>query len=142
VAFIGKDPPASFERDPTIRYEVTSEPGESGILAAKEPALEPAQPSTSGDRVHTRHNIPVALSLETFTEAGEVENVESTVTENISRGGATIFTGLDVPIGRFVRVSSPDYNLTVHAVVRGRSQGAGGMPRMHIEFIDREWPVD
>lgn len=142
VAFIGKHPPASFEKDPTIRYEVTSELSESGILAAKEPGPEPTQPSSVSDRIHTRHNIPVALSLETFTETGEVENVESTVTENISRGGATIFTGLDVPIGRFVRVSSADYNLTVHAVVRGRSQGTGGMPRMHIEFIDREWPVD
>lgn len=142
VAFIGKHPPASFERDPSTRYEVTSELSESGILAVKEPASEPTQPTAVSDRIHTRHNIPVALTLETFTEAGEVESVESTVTENISRGGATIFTGLDVPIGRFVRVSSPDYNLTVHAVVRGRSQGTGGMPRMHLEFIDREWPVD
>lgn len=142
VAFVGKDPPASYEQDPTQRYEVSSELGESGMLAIKEPAIEHSQPSTGSDRVHTRHNMPVALSLETFTETGEVADVESTVTENISRGGATIFTGLDVPIGRFVRISSPEYNLTIHAVVRGRSQGTGGMPRMHLEFIDREWPVD
>jgi hypothetical protein len=142
VAFIGKDPPVSFEQDPSTRYEVTSELGESGMLGIREPLSENSEPSTANERLHTRHNIPVALSLETFTETGEVAAVESTVTENISRGGATIFTGLDVPIGRFVRLSSPEYNLTVHAVVRGRSQGTAGMPRMHLEFIDREWPVD
>ena len=142
VAFIGKRPPASYENDPTKRYEVTSDVSESGMLAIQEPATAYSPPSASSERVHTRHSIPVPLSLETFTETGEVANIESTITENISRGGATIFTSLEVPIGRFVRVSSPEYNLTVHAVVRGHSHGAGGMPRMHIEFIDQEWPMD
>ena len=142
VAFIGKHPPASYETDPTRRYEVSAKPNESGMLEVKEPAPECSTPSVASERLHTRHNIPVPLSLETFTEAGEVSDIESTITENISRGGATIFTSLDVPIGRFVRLSSPEYNLTVHGVVRGRSLGATGMPRMHIEFVDREWPVD
>jgi hypothetical protein len=142
VAFIGKDPPASYEQDPSTRYEVTTELSESGMLGTREPVIEDAEPSAVSERLHTRHNIPVALLLETFTETGEVAEVESTVSENISRGGATIFTGLDVPIGRFVRLSSPEYNLAVHAVVRGHSQGTAGMPRMHLEFIDQEWPVD
>ncbi len=139
VAFIGKRAPASFEQDPAKRYEIANSASETGMSAIREmaDALE-----ASNQRTHTRHNIPVPLSLETFTEKGEVADIESTVTENISRGGATVYTGLDVPVGRFVRVNSPEYNLTVHAVVRGRSKGAGGMPRMHIEFIDREWPVD
>jgi hypothetical protein len=142
VAFIGKQPPDSYEQDPTRRYEVSNEPSESGMLEIQDPPIEQSQPVTVSDRIHTRHNIPVALSLETFTETGAVADVESTVTENISRGGATIFTGLDIPVGRFVRITCPEYNLTIHAVVRGRSQGTGGMPRMHLEFIDGEWPVD
>ena len=141
VAFIGKRAPASYDEDPTKRYEVTNELGDGGMLTIREPAEEYAQSSTSNER-DTRHNMPVSLSLETFTETGEVADIESTVTENISRKGATVFTGLDVPVGRFVRLSSAEYNLTVHGVVRGRSKGTGGMPRMHIEFIDREWPVD
>lgn len=142
VAFVGKHAPASFEEDPTRRYEVTPDLAESGMRAVMEPAplLSPA--SEVNERAHTRHNIPVPLSLETFTEKGEVGETESTVTENISRKGATVYTGLDVPIGRFVRLTSSEYNLTVHAVVRGRSKGIGGMPRMHLEFIDREWPVE
>jgi len=140
VAFIGKHPPASYHQDPTKRYEVTNAQIDSGMLALQEP--DDQSTPTASERVHTRHSIPVSLSLETFTETGEVAETESTVTENISRGGATVFTGLDVPIGRFVRLISPEYNLTVHAVVRARSHGTGGMPRIHIEFVDREWPVD
>jgi len=142
VAFIGKSAPASYHEDPTKRYEVTSQLGDSGMLAIREPAAESAQSSTPNEREHTRHNMPVSLSLETFTETGAVADIESTVTENISRRGATVFTGLDVPVGRFVRLNSAEYNLTVYGVVRGHSKGTGGMPRMHIEFIDREWPVD
>ena len=82
------------------------------------------------------------MTLQTFSEKGEVEKTELTVTENISRKGATVFTTLDVPIGRFVRLTSAEFNLMVHAVVRARSKSAGGMPRIHVEFIDREWPVD
>ena len=59
VAFIGKRPPASYQTDPTKRYEVTSQPNESGMLAIKETAKEDSAPSTASERVHTRHNIPV-----------------------------------------------------------------------------------
>ena len=141
VAFIGKRPPSSYQTDPTKRYEV-GRPDKSGLLAIEEPITAESPSSTVNERVHTRHNIPMALSLETFTETGEVADTESTVTENISRTGATVFTGLDVPVGRFVRLSSAEYKTIVHGVVRARSFSAAGMPRMHIEFIDREWPVD
>jgi hypothetical protein len=143
VAFIGKRPPASYEEDPSKRYEIAGATSDRGSITLKARAEENVQPVESSDqRAYTRHNIPVGMSLETFNEKGEVAQAESTVTENISRKGATVFSTLDVPVGRFIRLTSSDYNLTVHAVVRSRSKGAGGMPRMHVEFIDREWPVD
>jgi hypothetical protein len=140
VAFIGKRPPASYEEDPARRYEIAGTVSEVGITIQEAGNVQPAQ--TSNQRSHTRHNIPVGMSLETFNEKGEVSYAENTVTENISRKGATVYSTFDVPVGRFIRLTSADYNLTVHGVVRGRSKGAGGMPRIHVEFIDREWPVD
>jgi len=143
VAFIGKRPPASYEEDPARRYEMAGAISEGSTITIKELPEENVQPFQPGDqRAHTRHNIPVGLSLETFNEKGEVASVESTVTENISRKGATVFSTMDVPVGRFIRLTSPDYNVTVHAVVRSRSKSASGMPRIHVEFIDREWPID
>ena len=137
VAFIGKRPPASYEDDPAKRYEIAGAISDRSALNIKEQAE-----NAGTQRVDTRHNIPVGMSLETLNEKGEVKETESTVTENISRRGATVFTSLDVPVGRFIRLTSSDYKLTVHAVVRSRSKGAGGMPRIHVEFVDQEWPID
>lgn len=137
VAFIGKRAPASYEQDPARRYEIAGAISDRSALTIKEQAE-----NASNQRVATRHNIPVAMSLETLNEKGELDQVESTVTENISRKGATVFTSLEIPVGRFIRLTSSDYNLTVHAVVRSCSKGAGGMPRIHVEFVDKEWPID
>jgi hypothetical protein len=81
------------------------------------------------------------MLIETFKENGEVDFSEHTVTENISLQGAAIYTTLSLPIGRFVRLSSEQYKASVYAAVRGYSMGPSGMPRIHVEFIDREWPL-
>lgn len=140
VAFVGKRAPLSYEEDPARRYEIAGTITENIVSIAEAENVQPAP--VSSQRTHTRHNIPVALSLETFNEKGEVAHTESTVTENISRKGATVYSSFAAPVGRFIRLTSSDYNLSVYAVVRGRSKGAAGMPRLHVEFIDREWPID
>jgi hypothetical protein len=137
VAFIGKRPPASFELEPWKRYDISTAAFQS--MATAEEIVKPIP--TSDQRIHTRHNIAVDMNLEMLNEKGEVGQTESTVTENISRKGATIFTTLQVPVGRFLRLTSQQYNLTVHATVRARSTGADGIPRLHVEFIDAEWPL-
>jgi hypothetical protein len=143
VAFIGKRAPASYEEDPARRYEITASFSRSGSLTIREQAEENVPPVESTDgRTRTRHNIPVDMLLETFNEKGEVEQTESTVTENISRRGAALYTVQDIPLGRFIRLTSSQYDLTVHAAVRSHSKSPGGIPRIHVEFIDREWPLD
>jgi hypothetical protein len=134
VAFIGKRPPPNYEREPWKRYDIATSALET--MASAEEIVKPV--GTKDQRVHTRHNIPVDMNLEVLDEKGETE---LTVTEDISRKGATVFTSFDVPIGRFLRLTSQQYNLTVHAVVRSRSTGADGIRRLHVEFIDAEWPL-
>ena len=136
-AFIGKQPPRSYEADPSKRYEISAFTGQ--LTTVEE--WVPVEMSTSDNRTHTRHNIPVDMLLQTLNEKGEVEFSEHTVTENISQKGAAIYTTLNLPVGRFVRLSSEQYKLSVYAAVRGASMGAAGVPRIHVEFIDREWPL-
>jgi hypothetical protein len=81
------------------------------------------------------------MLIEAFNEKGAVELSEHTVTENISRKGAAIYTTLSLPVGRFIRLTSEQFKLTVYAVVRGQSIGPTGVPRVHVEFVDREWPL-
>ena len=138
VAFIGKQPPRSYEGSPSKRYDVsTATPGQL-------PTLEewvPTELTSSDKRAATRHNIPVDMLIETLNESGQVESSEHTVTENISEKGAAIYTTLSLSEGRFIRLSSEQFKISVYAAVRGSSMGPTGVTRIHVEFIDREWPL-
>ncbi len=137
VAFIGKKPPASFEKEPWKRYDISTTPFEA--LASGEDILTPL-PSVD-QRASTRHNIAVDMRVELLDINGQVIMSEHTVTEDISTRGASIFTTLEIPAGRFIRLTSEQHCITTHAAIRSRSTGVDGVPRIHVEFIDREWPL-
>jgi hypothetical protein len=137
VAFIGKRAPASYEKEPWKRYDIST-----NVFQALSPPEDMLTPFTGVDqRAYTRHNIAVDMRIELVNPSGEVIESEHTVTENISTRGATLFTTLEIPLGRFVRLTSEQYRITVHAAIRSRSTGADGVPRIHVEFIDKEWPL-
>ena len=137
VAFIGKRAPASYEKEPWKRYEISTTTFQP--LTNPEEILRPF--SSEDQRAYTRHNIAVDMRLEMVDVNGQVVESEQTVTENISTKGATLFTTLELPPGRFIRLTSEQYHITVHAAIRSRSTGVDGVPRIHVEFIDKEWPL-
>ena len=65
-----------------------------------------------------------------------------TVTENISLGGASVFTSMAPEAGSFLRVTSERFNVTLLSVVRGSRVGQDGITRVHIEFIDQFFPLE
>jgi hypothetical protein len=137
VAFIGKHPPKSYEQEPWRRYDLTA-PGERPTPLS-EGDIHPVP--SSDQRAETRHNIAIDMLLEILDEDGQVTASEASVSENISRKGASVFTTMEIPICRFIRLTSQQYNLTVHAAVRSKTTGADGIKRIHVEFIDKEWPL-
>lgn len=141
VAFIGKRPPASFELDPTKRYDVAPTPAEGNLWGVNEVGDRPHVKSDD-PRPETRHSVPLDVIVEVFNEKGEVVESERTVTENISRRGAAVFTTLKIERGRFIRLSSAQYKIAVVAAVRGRRAGMDGITRLHLEFVDRQWPLE
>ncbi len=137
VAFIGKRPPDSYYQDPGRRYEVSANvfdslPGAVDVLTAL---------TDADHRIHTRHHIAVDMRLELINENGAIVETEQTVTEDISSRGATLFTTLNLEAGRFVRLTSEQYGIVAHAAIRSQSIGADGVGRLHVEFIDKEWPL-
>jgi len=140
VAFVGKRPPKSFAKDPARRYEIL--PSQSGLWAVREESGQtPAQVDTTDKRKESRHTIPLEVTIEAFADNGTFSPVENTVTENISRKGAAVFTTLDLTPGRFVRISSAHSGASVIAVVRDRRLVADGIARLHLHFIGSEWPL-
>jgi hypothetical protein len=143
VAFIGKRAPASYDLDPTTRYGVAASPTEAGLWSLQEQSEDTAGLDPSSDRrPDTRHHIPVEIVLEAFDEKGKVSATEQTVTENISRRGAAVFTTLNLARGRFVRVTSAQYQISVLAVVRANRAGADKIARLHVEFLGQQWPLE
>jgi PilZ domain-containing protein len=135
VAFVGKHPPISFLSNPAQLYDIA--PLERGQWSIKE---QPARADTD-KRKESRHIIPIEVTIEPVGEAGSVGQKENTVTENISRKGAAVFSMLGLQPGRFLRMSSTQHGVAVFAVVRDRRIGADGIPRLHLEFIGGEWPL-
>jgi hypothetical protein len=141
VAFIGKRPPKSYDEDPRRRYETAQTNLEAALSSAGEDSIPPlVEMSIDDKRKETRQPIPFEIQIEVFEENKLVKS-ERTVTENISRSGATVFTALDVAAGTFIKMSSEIHNATVLAVVRGSRQGSDGITRLHLEFVGSEWPL-
>ena len=139
VAFVGKNPPATYAADPSKRYEIRSLTGD-GQWSLDEQKEGGAPTGSRSDQ--TRLNMPVAVVLEELDEKGEVAAREETITENISRRGAAVLTARDTVRGRFVRLTSQQFQLSVLAAVRARRVGPDGVARLHLEFIDRQWPLE
>lgn len=139
VAFVGKRPPQSYTNDPSARYAIAQSIDEVGFWSVRENSDEVLTEIPGDKRKATRHNIPVELEIEPIGEDGEILQRETTVTENINERGAAVFTTLDVPRGRFVKVSKSDTRLL--AVVRHRSVAPNGIARLHLEFVGGEWPL-
>lgn len=138
VAFIGKQAPRSYQDHPAQRYEIGNFLTNQLVNIAE---LTPRESHATDKRTATRHNIPVDMLIETLNEKGEVDLSEHTVAENIGVKGAAIYTTLSLTAGRFVRLTSEQFSLTVYAAIRGTSMSPGGVGRIHVEFIDREWPL-
>jgi hypothetical protein len=142
VAFIGKNPPASYIADPSTLYDVSHR--ESDGLWKLGPANTKSDESSlpKEERRQTRLPIPEPISLEVMDENGNVTACESTVTENVSLGGASVFTSLNAEPGTFVKFSSERMNIQIISVVRGKRVGPDGIPRLHLEFIDDFFPLE
>jgi hypothetical protein len=142
VAFVGKNPPPKYIEDPSMLYEITHREGE-GLWHIAEAADRPDEKQLSREeRRQTRFFIPEPVTLEVLSPEGSIRESENTVTENISIGGAAVFTSLTVNVGEFVRITSDRYDIKIISVVRGRRIGPDGIARLHLEFIDHFFPLE
>lgn len=142
AAFIGKNPPSAFVDNPSKLYDL-SHRDDGGLwqLIEADPMPDESDLPTYLRR-HSRFAIPEALVLELLDENGDVAASEVSVTENLSVGGAAVFTSFNVEVGSFLRVKSERFGVTIISVVRGKRVGADGIVRLHLEFIDHLFPLE
>lgn len=142
VAFIGKNPPASFLENPAKLYDLSTRE-DGGLWRLIEAEANPDETGLPAyARRHTRFAIPESLIIELLDENGDVAASEVTVTENLSLGGAAVFTSFNIDVGSFIRVRSERLNTSIISVVRGKRIGGDGIVRLHVEFIDHLFPLE
>jgi len=142
VGFIGKNPPVGFIEKPATMYDIVKRDDQGMWLISESTEPPDDKNLTREERRQTRFFIPEMVTLEVLNDEGNVKATESTVTENISFGGAAVFTSMNVTTGEFVRLSSERYNIKIISVVRGRRVGPDGLTRLHLEFIDHFFPLE
>jgi hypothetical protein len=135
VGFVGKQPPLSYETDPSLRYEPLP------IKAGQNSMWKLGKRSLTNQRRETRLIIPLEVLVETLDENGKASMQEHTVTETISRLGTCVPTNLKVGVGRILKISSARDNVSVFAAIRSRKVAPDGIARLGLEFIGDRWPL-
>ena len=126
VMFLGRVPPKGFESKPGGRYRLPTDP--RGVMT-------PASNISAADRRRNeRLQLFVDLKLKRTGMAGTME--EQTVTENLSRGGARVFTTLPVSKGETLTVSDLGATVSCEAVVRNVYVGHDRVTRLNLQFPD------
>lgn len=142
VAFIGKYAPVTYSENPSMLYDLSIRE-DGGLWQLVEASPEPDESDLPAYlRRHTRFAIPESLLLELLDESGDIAASEVSVSENVSLGGASVFTSFNVDPGTFLRVTSERHDITIISIVRGKHIGPDGIVRLHVEFIDRLFPLE
>jgi hypothetical protein len=135
AAFIGQEPPASYRKNPLTIYQL-GEIGENGLWQISQAV------QTTPQRRQPRYSIPIEIYLAVYDSEKNMVAQEKTVTENISEGGAAVFSGLELNIGETVKVIKEHGGFSAEAIVRNRRVGQDNLPRLHLEFINTRFPLE
>jgi hypothetical protein len=121
VMFIGKVPPKGYDTKPGGRYRLPDDP-----LAGPAPGGE--------RRKRERMQLFVNLRLRRLGANGPLE--EQTVTENVCRGGARVFTTLPVSTGETLTVADLDDKVAAEALVCNVYTVPDHVTRLNLQFPD------
>jgi hypothetical protein len=135
VAFVGKDAPKSHTSNPRQHYQVSGV-GLNGLWKVKETK------TAFKKRAEVRFWTPVDLYLALVDRKDGSIGGEKTTAENVSRGGAAVFTTLEIGIGDRVKFISEKYDFSGLAIVCDRQVGKDDRTRIHIRFVDCVFPFE
>ena len=135
VAFVGKHAPESYKENPHQNYKICGM-NENGLWKITE-ARAPFKV-----RRHLRYWTGVDLYLALVDAHRDSIGGEKTVTENISKSGAAVFSKMDVGVGQRVKFICEKYDFSGLAVVCNHQIANDGRQRLHLQFVESSFPVE
>ncbi|QYO65734.1 hypothetical protein [Leptolyngbya sp. 7M] len=135
LAFSSKEPPESYLEDPDRSYRITGV-NELGLwkIAQSEKSFTP--------RRSLRYWTSVEHYLAVLDGKRDPVRGERTKTDNISSGGAAVFTTLSIGIGDRVKFISAQYDFSGLAIVCGKTELKNGRSRLNLKFIEEQFPIE
>jgi len=109
AAFLGKEPPPGYEKDPGGRFDQKRRQRTRGQLLLK---------------VHLRFDLPDGK-----------RQMETTLLEDYSAGGAKVQSKFDAKVGQTLEIDESEGVFTARAEVRGSYVGPDGIRRLHLRFL-------
>ena len=135
AAFIGQNAPDGYRRNPLTIYHL-GELCSDGFWQISEIV------QTTSTRNQTRFPIPIEVYIAVCDAQETILAHEKTVTENISEGGASVFSALQLDVGDTVKVIKQHGGFAAQAIVRNRRVGEDNLPRLHLEFVNARFPLE
>jgi hypothetical protein len=135
VAFVGKHAPESYKENPHQNYKICGM-NENGLWKITE-ARAPFKV-----RRHLRFWTNVDLYLALVDAHRDSMAGEKTMTENISKSGAAVFSTMDIGVGQRVKFISEKYDFSGLAVVCNHQIAGDGRQRLHLQFVENTFPVE
>jgi hypothetical protein len=123
--FLGKSPPKGFEKNPTGRYLLPSDP--------------PPAPKERR-RFERIENVFLNLKLTRLDSGGAPLQEERTVAENLGKGGARVMTAMAVAKGEVLMLQEMGGGFSTRAQIRNVYIGQDRIPRLNLQFLDSEAP--
>jgi hypothetical protein len=145
MRILGKVAPKGYEKRPWTRYRLPSDTprGDAapGLTPSSEETSKADETPPSGVRRFERFEVFVGFMITPLDEKGLPCQGELGVSENISRGGARLKTGLDLEPGQHVHLKDTDSAFESRAEVRHSFVGPDGVRRANVMFLDSQGPV-
>jgi hypothetical protein len=142
VMFFGKEPPKGFDAHPGALYFLPTDSAQPAPAGAFQHAAEPEpEPDPGGRRQSHRFHIFVDFVLRQVDEWGTVLAEELTVAENVSFGGACVYTSMPLRVGHIVHVQERGGSFEARAEVRDTYVGIDRIRRVSLSFLDGRGPA-
>jgi len=121
VKFLGRHPPQGFLQKPGGVYLLPEDP-------------KPFQVR----RLTPRYDLMATVVIYRDDPWTGAVQTETTITDNLSRGGALVRTTLPIMKGERIEISTPEADLHTAAEVVGLRIGKDNIPRLGLRFLDED----
>ena len=135
IALIGDAPPVSYFENPSQYYRLSGV-SHNGFWIVEETAKEFIS------RKHPRFFASIEVFVALLDDSLNLAEGGKVLTENISFGGAAVFSNLQVEVGDCVKFIAAKYEFTALAVVRHITRFNDGKQKVHLEFAAGRFPLE